>query len=770
MPRKRYEPTHGPYASQDKRVSDEAADMQSLPWLSSAVTVLFTSRFFLPAESADQGETLWIVLLWLLCGVVWLAAEARRGNSLRRPDWLDVGLLLLVGGHVASSLAVLMTEGHKRAALNMLWEWVGIGVAGLLLRSVLRDREGRERLLSCVLISGVVLSGLGLWQHFVWYPQISGQFSELERLETAAQASPPSLGEAESMRLRELRSELGGAPVSDVSSLRMLRDRIQSSTEPIGRFALANTFAGLLLVALIIALGSRSAWKHARNDPWSVAIGVTFICWLGYCLLLTKSRTAMIGLIAGLVVEACFAGRSLLASRRAVWTALSVMTAVAVMVVAAVLSGSLDQQVISESSKSLRYRLEYWSATVEVIREHPLLGGGPGNFRQQYLRHKLPASSEEILDPHNFVLDVLANGGVMAFAGMMCLLGISIVRGMSLFRRTSAEPNDGAADSVVNRVLLLGSIGSLAIVIAAIVEVLHGTALRSDWILLAGGWWLTAILVALSRNTAVTGTLLVSALVGLLVHLTGAGGIAMPAILQLVLALILAVDAIALPVPDSPNRSIEARTQPVMLGCLVIGLAAVVLCAVTATIPVTKSQAAMNLGRAAWSIDGNPSVAMRAYLLATEDDDLDPEPWQELAGVRMARWTHQPTESAFASAVEAQEESIARDPVNPSRWRALGELWWQRYEHSREPEHAAAALSAFQEAVSRYPHLASLMADVARSAAAAGEAAIAAQAAQHALTLDDLNTGFQHTDKILSHEIQTEMRRLIDKPDSHNSE
>src|SRR5690606_14697616 len=128
------------------------------------------ARYFLPAESAALGETLWIVQFWLISAVVWFWLSARRGDPRRRFDAFDFGVGLLVGGHVLSAAAVLLTEGDRRAALNMLWEWIGIGVATLMLRDVLRRDEGRSHLLTMLVLATITLAGLGLWQHHVWYP------------------------------------------------------------------------------------------------------------------------------------------------------------------------------------------------------------------------------------------------------------------------------------------------------------------------------------------------------------------------------------------------------------------------------------------------------------------------------------------------------------------------------------------------------------------------------------------------------------------------
>ncbi len=64
--------------------------------------------------------------------------------------------------------------------------------------------------------------------------------------------------------------------------------------------------------------------------------------------------------------------------------------------------------------KSFGFRLEYWQATSAMIGDHLAWGCGPGNFKDTYMLYKLPISSEEISDPHNFLFEIAANAGVPA--------------------------------------------------------------------------------------------------------------------------------------------------------------------------------------------------------------------------------------------------------------------------------------------------------------------------------------------------------------------
>src|SRR5690606_30527927 len=141
---------------------------------------------------------------------------------------------------------VMMGEGDRRASLNALWEWVSVGVTYLLLRDALRSEEQRRLLSQGLLITVLTLSLFGFWQHVIWYPAQSQRltrFFELqERVDSGASLTP-----AEQRRHRQLISELGTDVLTlDSTGRQMLLARTQGSLEPLGRFALANTFAGLL--------------------------------------------------------------------------------------------------------------------------------------------------------------------------------------------------------------------------------------------------------------------------------------------------------------------------------------------------------------------------------------------------------------------------------------------------------------------------------------------------------------------------------------------
>ena len=91
-----------------------------------------------------------------------------------RFGWIDLTVWILVAGHVISALSVIITaggDGDQRAALNMMWEWVGLGISFFLLRQILSGRSEGWNLLAAIVAASAVLAGLGVWQHYVSIPQ-----------------------------------------------------------------------------------------------------------------------------------------------------------------------------------------------------------------------------------------------------------------------------------------------------------------------------------------------------------------------------------------------------------------------------------------------------------------------------------------------------------------------------------------------------------------------------------------------------------------------
>jgi O-antigen ligase/polysaccharide polymerase Wzy-like membrane protein len=732
---------------------------------------LVVLRWLIPTESAADGETLWIVELWFAAAAVWAWSRFRSGNWTIRLTGFDAALWVIVAGHVISTAVVFRTGGNRRAALNMSWEWIGLGLAFFLLRQIVPSQanpaektaanltanaKGSARQLALIVATvGIVLAGLGIWQHYVYYPHAYAEYqalqTELEHLRLEPAANARRIGQIEF----SLQSQ--GVP-SEKAGREQFESRLRFSSEPFGPFALANTFAGFLFVALILAADLFVQSRRPLTLETVITWGIVLLLLL-YCLVLTKSRTAWIGL----VVAVAFWGACLLVrgrfrlNRRTVMVGAAVLVVLMALFAVAALGRGFDMQVLTEAPKSLDYRLQYWKGAMGVVREHPVFGVGPGNFRQHYLRFKLPQSSEEIADPHNLILDLWTSGGLLALIGFAgCLIGaiVPFVR-----RRTDEAAND---QSPVSAGPLSWSPALAAATTAFLLAVLAPLLSASDdfdaWQLVLFGGWLVAYGV-LRRQIGIgrlSAAALGGAALGLIVHLLGAGGIEMPAVVQLFLVLAVLLFA------TLPGDA-AARNSPRLV--LAFGIWAIVLfvcCLLTAWLPVLNRRALIASGDQALLVDGDADRAIADFAAAALRDPLSSEPTEKLAEAYFARWQARvrgrgPVSDDFAKATQSLETAIQLDPNNPRLYRRLGAMDLAKFARSVDRNDAQAAVEALGHAADRYPNDASLRAMRATAFGDAGRIQEAKGEAERALALDQINRENGHTDRYLPDET---VRRL----------
>ncbi len=824
--------------------------------LASLIALTFFARFYVPTEDAAEGATLWIVALWLVIGLVTLLLSWRRGGAGRRFDGCDAGVLLLIGGQVVSAIAVVVGTGDKRAAVNLAWEWIGAGIVWFVLRSRMGSASFREVFVRASILTGCVLAGLGLWQHYVSHPALVREFGPLfDQLRTATG------GEAEVIQ-RKLAA--AGIP-TEGPALTLFEKRLRDSREPAGLFGLANSFGGCLAVWLVLTVASilnhvpqglspwnqvtarlsrqfgrragllqsaqevsRSPASHPAQTLASLLLGLTALVLMAWCLLLTKSRTALLATACGIAV---LIGGRLLASLklshstlqwfRRVIACLAIGSVLSGVVVGALIqSGGLDIEVLTESSKSASYRLQYWQATTRLVAAHPWLGVGPGNFRQHYLKYKLPEASEEIADPHNLFFDVAATGGLVSLIGLVLLLAMTFGQRVVDAREESCVKNASEPTAVrVSSPCTLGRSASPAAASSAWPFWFAGAApllafsgsmvlngewddrllvLPCVWFCLAGVWsWL--VRGTTSEPPDVAQWFFAAAAV-LVIHLLGAGGISMPAVLQLLFCLIAfsLPQTVARPVESSEPGGVSPRTlhvpnpranaarltkkvsletmratvtpastpsrsfRPLRAMVLVGWAATATAFAATALVPVARSRSRLELGnRLAISRDGR-SGAETAYRAACLADEWSSTPWHrraELAYELAARDRFRSNE-LFEAAVKLLLDSMDRDPHNFQGPRTLGNWWLARWQVTLQADDARQALVWLRRAREFYPTNAALLAEQSQAATAAKEFAEALSAAHRALEQEELNRRLGHVDRYLTAETLTRLQRL----------
>jgi len=214
--------------------------------------------------------------------------------------------------------------------------------------------------------------------------------------------------------------------------------------------ALALGRAWPILLALA-ALPGAAMWRRAL---YAVGLIVTSLA-----LYLTFSKGALLlGLPAGLLVMLLFyAARQ----RRPNWAKLGAALAGAISLLGLALIPLARTERFRavfdfESGSTAFFRLKLWQASLQMLRDHWLLGVGPDNFLYQYrTRYILPEAWQEpdLNHPHNWLLDFgvrLGVGGLFIFGWLQLAYWQTAWR---LCRRLASP-------------LLLGLMGSMAVLLA----------------------------------------------------------------------------------------------------------------------------------------------------------------------------------------------------------------------------------------------------------------------------------------------------------------
>jgi O-antigen ligase len=184
----------------------------------------------------------------------------------------------------------------------------------------------------------------------------------------------------------------------------------------------ANSFAGLVVLLMTIGLGVAIQRIRDHDDPgWAVALAISapLAIWL---LIYTHSKAA---LVMPVLVIALFAilwrwrGPIARQSKRWFWIGVGIV----LLCMAAVVGHGITHHGLPTASLNFRWR--YWSAAWTMFLRHPIRGFGWENFGLHYTRDRLPAASEEVRDPHDFIIrffvELGAIGGVLLLAWLLRL-------------------------------------------------------------------------------------------------------------------------------------------------------------------------------------------------------------------------------------------------------------------------------------------------------------------------------------------------------------
>ncbi len=229
--------------------------------------------------------------------------------------------------------------------------------------------------------------------------------------------------------------------------------------------------AGLALAIPFLLYGA-----HRASSLWSrAAIGLALVTALSG-VFFSYVRAGWLGAVLGIALVLVASP----AMRRALLPLVPLIAAAALafLMLAIINPQTVEGRLTSE--ESLTYRLDAWRLAWQIFRLSPLLGVGYGNYGliavRQFSWNPFSTDVAVYPSPHNSYLDVLTQGGLLAFVPFVTVFVLVLWRSRVLWRKAAARDREAAEEliatllaTVVSYLVMVGTFDALNLQYANIV-------------------------------------------------------------------------------------------------------------------------------------------------------------------------------------------------------------------------------------------------------------------------------------------------------------
>ncbi len=357
---------------------------------------LTTQSGIQPFNFIDNIYSLTISGVLILSFIVWFVFGVCGRKFCYRFSGIEIGLFIFAAAAVAAGFAA----SNKRAAITEGVCFIAAPLCGVLLVQILDHRWKIKVVLGVIGALGVVSAWQCAEQFFVSNQMMIEQYEE----------APESILEP-----------LGLKP--DTFEHMMFEHRLYSkgvrgfftTSNSAGAFGILASFAAVALfiekfknlkgciktsrglLACGLGTGVIIFGFVITQSKGAIAASLISAAMLGMCILFgdwlkTHKRTILIGCVLLFLGGVC----------AVVWYGLG--------------HGRLP------GGNSMLVRWQYWAGAFKMYSEHALRGVGGGNFTYFYTRYKAAGALEAVADPHNSLLSILSQYGLLGLVGFLAMI------------------------------------------------------------------------------------------------------------------------------------------------------------------------------------------------------------------------------------------------------------------------------------------------------------------------------------------------------------
>ncbi|NES97204.1 MAG: putative bicarbonate transporter, IctB family [Desertifilum sp. SIO1I2] len=249
-----------------------------------------------------------------------------------------------------------------------------------------------------------------------------------------------------------------------------------------------NLLAGYLLPAILLSLAAIFVWR----GWFPKLLAATMLVCNTLCMIFTDSRGGWIGVAVALIGFSSlliYWWQPQMSPFWRTWSFPIALGAVVGLILMAVLfvepvRNRVSTMFMGRRDSSNNFRMNVWAAVIDMIRDRPILGIGPGNtaFNRIYPLFQRPRYTA--LSAYSIFLEVLVETGIVGFTAFLWLLLVTFTQGGIQLQRLRNQTNRDGYWLIAALAILLGMLG-------------HG-AVDTVWYRPEVNtlWWLTVGLVA----------------------------------------------------------------------------------------------------------------------------------------------------------------------------------------------------------------------------------------------------------------------------------